>query len=444
MSHQHPTRRARHVDAVPAQPGGLPHAHGHGHGHGKVPRSSTRVRLVLGALLIPILAATVVGMIALWPHDAPSRGELSVTAGTAGMVFGTVTAPPADDGTTPFELESGEQVTVIVPPEYVESGVAVGDQLKVLHVPEAAASGSEYVFMDFKRDLPMGILAVAYAIVVVAVARWRGLAAMAGLVVAFGVIVTFTLPGLLAGQPPLPVALVTSCAVMFVVLYLAHGLNARTSTALLGTVVGLLITVLLAAWATGAAHITGLEDEYARQLPAFAPDVDIRGIALCGIVLAGLGVLNDVTITQASAVWELRAVSPNMSRLDLFRRGMRIGRDHIASTVYTIAFAYLGAALPLLLMVSLIDQSLGQTLSSGEIATEVVRTLVGSIGLVLAIPITTAIAAVTVGGGPALAAEDRSGPAAQGPQGAGDGRDAPHEQHEDGAQGHVEHVVRQP
>jgi len=227
---------------------------------------------------------------------------------------------------------------------------------------------------------------------------------MAGLVIAFVVIVKFTLPALLAGESVVGVALVTSASVMFVVLYLAHGFSARTSAALLGTFLGLIITTALAAWAVDATKVAGLMDENLRFLPGYAPDIDLGGIALCGIVLAGLGVLNDVTITQASAVWELRTVSPDMPRLELFRRGMRIGRDHIASTVYTVAFAYLGAALPMLLLISLVRTSLGDTLTSGEIAQEVVRTLVGSIGLVLAIPATTAIAALAVGSSGSLTA----------------------------------------
>src|SRR5690606_10327178 len=121
------------------------------------------------------------------------------------------------------------------------------------------------------------------------------------------------------------------------------------------------------------------------------------GLVLCGVILAGLGVLNDVTVAQASAVWELRAARPDMSRIELFARGMRIGRDHIASTVYTIAFAYVGAALPTIMLVSLYDTSAAATLTSADIAEEVVRTLVGSIGLVLAVPLTTAIGAIVVG-----------------------------------------------
>lgn len=397
---ERPARRPTHRQgAAHAHPHSRPHAHS----HGPAPRSSRRVRLVLAAVLVPALLATVVGLILFWPHDAPARGSIDTTADTAGKVYGTVVGPIETGNLVPVLLDhTDELISVLMPPEYMDTGVDTGDRLKILHIPQAAASGSEFVFMDFVRSVPIGLLAIAYAGVVLAVARWRGLAALAGLVISFGVVVLFTLPALLVGTDAIAVALLTSAAVMFVVLYLAHGFNARTSTALLGTLVGLVITALLAGWAVDAANIAGLADEYSLMLPSYAPEVDIRGVVLCGIVLAGLGVLNDVTITQASAVWELRAVSPGMSRYELFVRSMRIGRDHIASTVYTMAFAYLGAALPMLLMVSLINMSLGETLTSGEIAEEVVRTLVGSIGLVLAIPVTTAIAAVAVGGQGAL------------------------------------------
>jgi uncharacterized membrane protein len=251
-------------------------------------------------------------------------------------------------------------------------------------------------------------------VLVLVVARWRGLAALVGLVVSFVGIGVFTLPALIEGSPPVAVALVTASALMFVLLYLAHGVTARTTTALLGTFGGLAATALLAGWASGAAHLTGLVDENALDLRQYAPDVSLSGVLLCGIVIAGLGVLNDVTITQASAVWELRASAPHASRRELYARGMRIGRDHIASTVYTVAFAYVGAALPLVLLVSLSDRALLGTLTSGEIAEEVVRTLVGSIGLVLAIPATTAVAALVVGGAAtragdgAVTADDRA------------------------------------
>ncbi len=370
---------------------------------------------------MPALLATIAGVLLLWPASSDVPPRIPVAAEGSSVLYATVTGPVEEvTGAVPADLD-GEAIEVLAPPEYVAYGFEVGDRIKLLYIEQAAASGSPYVFLDFERGIPIGILAIAYAAVVLAVARWRGLAALAGLVLAFIMIAQFTLPALLTGQHALGVALVTSSAVMFVVLYVAHGFTARTSTALLGTLIGLGVTAWLAMWGASASNVTGLTSEESLWLPQYAPTIDIRGVVVCGIVLAGMGVLNDVTITQASAVWELRAVAPLATRLDLFRRAMRIGRDHIASTVYTIAFAYVGAALPLLMAVYLSDQNIGASLTAGEIAEEVVRTLVGSIGLVLAIPITTAIAALTVPDAPAAADDAPDAPPEADGRESGDG-----------------------
>jgi uncharacterized membrane protein len=206
------------------------------------------------------------------------------------------------------------------------------------------------------------------------------------------------LPALLTGEPAVAVALVGAAAIMFVVLYLAHGPSIRTSTALAGTLVGVGITAVLAHWSVGANRLSGVGDEAGAILTSLVGGLDFRGLLTCAIVIAGLGVLNDVTITQSSAVWELRAAAPELSRRTLFRSAMRIGRDHIASTIYTIVFAYAGAALSVLLVLYLYQRPVLDLLGTEEIAAEVVRTLASSIGLVLAVPITTAIAALTVSG----------------------------------------------
>jgi uncharacterized membrane protein len=195
------------------------------------------------------------------------------------------------------------------------------------------------------------------------------------------------------GTSPLLVALVGCSAMMFPAVYLAHGVSVRTTTALLGTFGGLAITVVLAVWGTGAANLTG-SSENGITLYQYFPGLSLSDLLMCGIVIAGLGALNDVTITQASAVWELGAANPSTPRRTLFLQGMRIGRDHIASTVYTLAYAYIGSALPILLVAATIDRGFLDTITSGEIGAEVFRTLVASIGLVLAIPLTTGIAAM--------------------------------------------------
>ena len=147
---------------------------------------------------------------------------------------------------------------------------------------------------------------------------------------------------------------------------------------------GLAITALLAAWATDAANLAGVGSHDAATLANISDNISISGIILCGLIISGLGVLNDVTITQSSAVWELWELAPETSARQLFTSAMRIGRDHIASTVYTIAFAYAGAALPVLILVMLYERPLGDALTSAELSEEVIRTLVGSVGLVLA------------------------------------------------------------
>ena len=349
-------------------------------------------------LLAVALMATVAGLVWLWPR---SDDRPTLETAPEGSSYSEVTTTDvdllADAATGPVllaETDAGESVSVQVAPEYLDV-VEVGDRIRVLSLPQAAGA-APYVFVDLVRGPPMALLAAVLGVLVLAVARLRGLGALAGLAVSVGGILWFTVPALLEGQPALPVALVTASALMFALLYLAHGVSIRTSTALLGTLGGLLATGLLAGWATGATHLNSFSGEHALDLRSLAPQADLSGILLVGIVLAGLGVLNDVTITQVSAVWELRAVAPTTTRRDLFRGGMRIGRDHIASTVYTVAFAYLGAALPLVMLVAMSDRTLLDSLTSGEIAEEIVRTLVGSIGLVLAIPLTTAVAAALV------------------------------------------------
>nr|WP_276582061.1 YibE/F family protein [Cellulomonas sp. RIT-PI-Y] len=357
-----------------------------------------RARVVVYGLLLAALVVTAVGLVALWP-----RGDLPVLqTAPDGATYQrmTVTAvdPDSADSVITAEDAAGEPVTVQIGAEYLDV-LHDGDVIRVLVLDPSMTGGTATaIFVDLVRGPPMLLMALVLGLLVLAVARLRGLGALLGLGVSVVGVLWFTVPALAEGRPALAVALVTSAALMFVLLYLAHGISLRTSTALLGTLGGLLATGLLAAWATGATHLTGLSGENALDLRQLAPDASLRGVLLCGIVLAGLGVLNDVTITQASAVWEMRALSPTAGRWALFRGGMRVGRDHIASTVYTVAFAYLGAALPLIMLVAMSDRTLLDTLTSGEIAEEVVRTLVGSIGLVLAIPLTTAVAAALVPG----------------------------------------------
>jgi len=271
--------------------------------------------------------------------------------------------------------------------------VSVGDQVNAMYTPAAISAGTPFIFIDFERAQPVGILALVYLVVVVAVAGRKGVLSILGLAAALAVLVGVMIPALLAGTNPVVVVCVCALAMLILALYLAHGVSVRTTTALLGTVAGLVVTVFLAQLSAIYAHLNGASSEDAIALTTSVPGINMSALLVCGMVLAGLGVLNDVTITQASAVWELHGANPTMGTWKLARVAMRIGRDHIASTVYTLAFAYAGSALPLIMVAALIDRSVWATILSGEIAEEVVRTLVSSIGLVLAIPATTLIAA---------------------------------------------------
>ncbi|NTV39917.1 MAG: YibE/F family protein [Demequinaceae bacterium] len=330
----------------------------------------------------------------VWPSDYSFRGAFGTMAEDTRWVKAEIVTV-ADDGSATAVI-SGEEdagvkdIATLGDPTIV---LRPGDEVRALELPDGTLG-----FSDFERGSPMLLLFIIYVVLVIAVARWRGVGALLGLAMAFGVVLFFTVPALFNGGDPLIIGLVTGSGALFLLLYLAHGPNARTTTAYLGTLAGLSVTAVLAWWAVGASKLTGLWTEEGSHLEFFSRGVSLQGMVLCGIILAGLGVLNDVTVTQASAVWELRVARPDLGWQQLFVRAMRIGRDHIASTVYTIAFAYVGAALPTLMVVSLYGSTLGITLTSADIAEEVVRTLVGSIGLVLAVPLTTLIGALVVAG----------------------------------------------
>ena len=380
-------------------------------------RRHRRALRILVVVLIPLAIWTVVGMIALWPGNISSH----VNPEMAGYNVEGVTYPSARitglaqisceglSGSTPgvsdtrcanatAELldgdDQGKSVTVPLSDAIYSSGVKVGQEIILIRVPPEADRPAEYQFSDFERRTPLIFFTVLFVLVVIAVARWRGFASLIGLGFAGFILVKFMFPALVAGSNPIMVGLIGSSAIMFVVLYATHGFSARTSTALVGTLFGLILIAALGYAATRWAHLTGVaaEDDYV--LAAAAPDLTLTSVVLCGIIVAGLGVLNDVTITQASAVWEL--ADEGLSQRHLFSRAMRIGRDHIASTVYTIAFATAGASLSVLLLIAIYDRPLLQVLQTEQFAGQVIATLIGSIGLVLSVPLTTAVGVAVV------------------------------------------------
>lgn len=355
-----------------------------------------KVRWILAALVLPLAIVTAVLLIVMWPRGESLVGSVPINATGVERTSGVITSIGEMDetGQTPITMETdGAEVPVHVPYEIVQNGLAVGDNIWATFNPHAIDTGTPYVFSDFVRTVPLAVLAGIYLLSVLIVARLKGLMAMVGLGVSLGIVGVFILPALMSGSQPLAVILVGAAAMMFSSIYLAHGISIRTTTAVLGTFGGLLITLGVSLWAVDSMRLTGTSSDDALVLMGEIPGLDMSSILLCGMLLAGLGALNDVTITQVSTVWELHAANPAMARRRLFTQGMAVGRDHIASTVYTLAFAYVGTALPILMSAALMQRSTVDLLQVSQISEEIARTLTASVGLVLAIPITTAIAA---------------------------------------------------
>ena len=408
----------------------MSHVHGHGdHGHGHGPPGASDgwdelagapVRTLLMGIVGALALATLVGLAIWWP-----RGEEKVhrdQLGFADRVDATITdahvGPCSHDATVDcnavtFEITEGADKGLTSSLEFElndntpASQLDAGDKIVVDDAGSDVPVESRYSFADVQRGSSLWILAVVFAVAVVALGRLRGLLALFGIVVSLGVLLLYVFPALLHGVSPLGVALTGSSVIAFATLYLAHGINERTTVALLGTMVSLLLTAALASIFAGMAQLSGLASEESVALLTFAPGLDFRGLLLAAVIIGTLGVLDDVTITQVSAVWELHKSDRGATSRELYARGISIGRDHIASTVNTLVLAYTAAALPLLLLFTQSGLAMGDVLTTETVAVEVVQTLVGSIGLVASVPLTTALAAWVV---TRAAAEDREPP----------------------------------
>jgi uncharacterized membrane protein len=375
-----------------------------GHSHAGPSAAGRPGRIALAAVLVPAFLATVAGLVALWPAQHLNR-EYNRLLHPAAVVDATVTSTAVAacgtglDGLTcrdvTFRLSAGHTVRLNMNPGAGQPTLAVGDRVRLAKYVDTIGQVS-YTYDDFQRSRSLLWLGLLSGLGIVAVARLRGLAAIAGAIASGLGIAKFVLPSLLSGHSPIAVAAVGSSGLLFIILYLAHGFSARTSAALVGTLSGLGLCVALSALATDATRITGLTSEDTLALTGFSAKVDLHQLLICGFVIGALGALNDVTITQASAVWELHASDVTAPAKALYARAMRIGRDHIASSVYTLLFAYAGAALPLLLIIDLLGRPAGQVVNSDMAAVEIVRAAVGVLGLVAAVPITTAVAVAVV------------------------------------------------
>lgn len=358
-----------------------------------------------------LAAATVAGIVVLRPQGEPDvdLGELGIASEVyAATVEGVETAPcpgTAEADAISCRLiaarllqgpDEGETVTLTMSDTPSTPMFEPGEAIVLAHTPGAEAE-FRYQFADRQRRPVLLALFAAFVLVVILLGGIRGMAALAGLGASVFLLITFVLPAILDGHNPLAVAVVGASAIAFLALYLAHGLTLMTTVALLGTVASLALTTVLAEVFVGLARISGLATEEAIVVRVGAAEIDLAGLILGGVVIGALGAIDDMTVTQSSTVWELHAANPRLGRVGLFRSGMRVGRDHVASTVNTLLLAYAGASMPLLLLFVLSHQSLGTVANSEVVATEILRTLVGSIGLVASVPITTWLASSVLG-----------------------------------------------
>ncbi|OIK05812.1 YibE/F family protein [Streptomyces monashensis] len=439
--HRHDRGHAHgHGHGQPQAPG---HGHGHGHSHGPAAPVSRHLRKVIAAILIPFTAAVVVGLVVLWPGGAPPHKrtgvgfdqqtqqatvtqvvEVSCKSVNASGETPTGDTTTAEGNSAQQEAsgtchkaviridtgkDKGRTFTEIVQPDQPRQ-LHQGESVVVAYEP-SAPKDLQYSVTDVNRRFPMGLLAGIFALAVVIVGRLRGVMALVALAISFMVLNFFILPAILQGSNPLLVAVIGSSTIMLIALYMCHGLSARTSVAVLGTLASLALIGILGSQFIDWAALTGNTDDQTGLIHGLYPKIDMSGLLLAGVIIGSLGVLDDVTVTQTSAVWELHEANPSLGWRALYRAGIRIGRDHIASVVNTLVLAYAGAALPLLLLFSIAQSSVGTVANSELVAEEIVRTLVGSIGLVASVPVTTALAALVV-------SADRPGPHALADNGA--------------------------
>jgi uncharacterized membrane protein len=371
-------------------------------------RPQLLVPLVVAATVL-LAGATVGGLVKLWPHgNAPRVTGIAAVKTEGAKVESVVAGRCSDIGLeTCFRVrvrlldgpDKASSTTVWVGRTTGYTSFGVGDRVRVFRNPPPPAGYSgpsvgRYSFADYDRRLPMTWLAVAFVVLLVAGSRLAGIRALIGLAASLALILFFVIPSILAGHSALAVALVGSLAVLLVAIPISCGFGPKAIAAWLGTALSLFFAVGLAALFTNLTHLTGTTSEDAVTLATSDHRVSLRGLLLAGMIVGALGVLVDLTVSQASTVIALRRTNRSLGLGGLFRAALGVGHDHIAATVNTLVFAYAGAALPTLLIFSVGGTSFTDAINSEAVAGEVVATLVGAIALIVSMPLTTALAAL--------------------------------------------------
>jgi len=361
---------------------------------------------VLVAVVALLVIATIVGLAVLWPHGKLGRAGQFGPIRTVGAVAEQVTTRPCRlsashtcrvvrikivDGSHKGELSTLTTVAAVG-----SLDVSQGDRIRVYKntVPTGSGPAPGFSFADFDRRNAMLWLSIGFGVLLLATGRLHGLRALVGLIASLVIVVEFVVPAILHGSSPFAVAIVGAAAVMLVMMPLSYGFGAKALAAWLGTAVSLLLAAGLAYAFAHIAHLSGASSDESVYLGASQSGLSLQGLLVAGMVIGALGVLVDLTVSQASTVIALRRVNPSLRFGGLFRGALEVGHDHIAATVATLVFAYAGAALPVLLIFNVGGTSFTDAVNGEAVADEVIAALVGSIGLIASMPITTALAAL--------------------------------------------------
>lgn len=359
------------------------------------------------AFIVLVALGTVVTMVLLWPTHVGDTFSEVVQPSDKATVTGIDDRPC---GATVSDrcvrvlirLDSGDEAggrgVIQWNANGVDPPVHVGDKLRVAQAEEVPgyeeANQATYTLVDFQRGPALIALFAIFALMVLLLSRLRGALSLLGLGVSLAIVLVFIIPSILDGNSPIAVAIAGSLAIGLAAIFLAHGRGPKSLAAMMGTIVSLLLTALLALLFTHWTRLTGLSGEESFALRLADPTVSLQGLLIAGMIIGALGVLDDVTVSQSSTVFALRAANPEMGFRQLFHGAMDVGKDHVAATVNTLVLAYAGSSLPVLLIFASGALSAGEALNLELVAEQVVATLVGSIGLIAAVPGTTAVAAL--------------------------------------------------
>ncbi|HQZ10759.1 MAG TPA: YibE/F family protein [Ornithinibacter sp.] len=372
--------------------------------HAKHGSSDTRqMRRVARAVVLVLALLTLGAVLWLWPDAAPAESGDRAAPELKATVVALHPEPCPPDvteetangcGTATVKLsegsDAGRTVVVDLPNGPGAPVIVEGDDILVISVP--GVEEEQFGVVDHQRGSGLLVVSLAFVLALLAFGRWRGLSALAGLGVTFLVLVFFVVPAILGGESPMLVALVGSAAITLTVLYLTHGVTMTSTVAVLGTLASLVLTGVLAAVSVSALRLSGITDDVSSSV-SDRYGITMSGLLVASIIIGSVGVLDDVTVTQASIVAELAEANPTYGVGQLYRSASRVGRSHIASVVNTIVLAYAGASLPLLILVAADNPSFADVVTTQFISQEIVRSIVATLGLIAAVPMTTALAA---------------------------------------------------